>query len=65
MILIDPTDFNFAQVPSKILVSSAHLFLSLATTVRPTFLIELSSVQMLFKDVSGGSLTGVQDEVRS
>ncbi|XP_038064327.1 exportin-6-like isoform X1 [Patiria miniata] len=52
------------QVPEKILVSAAHLFLSMATTVRPPFLIELASVQILFKDVSGGSLSGLQDEVQ-
>ncbi|XP_033630549.1 exportin-6-like [Asterias rubens] len=52
------------QVPEKVLISAAHLFLSLATTVRPTFLIELSSIQGLFKDVSGGSLSGLQEEVQ-
>ncbi|XP_041473600.1 exportin-6-like [Lytechinus variegatus] len=52
------------QIPSKIILSSAHLFMSVASTVRPTFLIEMPAIQKLFNDVSGGSLSGLQTEVQ-
>ncbi|XP_071494224.1 exportin-6-like [Diadema antillarum] len=52
------------QIPCKIILSSAHLFLSVASTVRPTFLLEMPAIQKLFNDVSGGSLSGLQTEVQ-
>ncbi|XP_070580061.1 exportin-6-like [Ptychodera flava] len=51
-------------VPDKIALSAAHLFLSIATSIRPAFLIQLSDVQKLFNDVSGGSLSTLQTEVQ-
>uniref|UniRef100_H2Y847 Importin N-terminal domain-containing protein n=1 Tax=Ciona savignyi TaxID=51511 RepID=H2Y847_CIOSA len=42
------------QVPDKIVLSAAHTLLSVATTVRATFLAQSPSVQKLFQDVSNG-----------
>ncbi|XP_077979557.1 exportin-6-like isoform X2 [Glandiceps talaboti] len=51
-------------VPDKITLSAAHLFLSIATSIRPAFLIQLPNVQKLFNDVSGGSLTTLPTEIQ-
>ena len=57
-------DVYFQQsVPDKIVLSAAHLFLSITSTVRPSFLITLPCIQRLFNDVSDGSLSGQQTEV--
>ncbi|XP_006823726.1 exportin-6-like [Saccoglossus kowalevskii] len=50
-------------VPDKIAISAAHLFLSIATSIRPAFLMQLPNVQKLFNDVSGGSLSTLPIEV--
>ena len=55
--------FLFQEVPDKIVLASSHLFLSITTTVRPSFLITLPCTQRLFNDVSDGSLSGLQSEV--
>lgn len=36
------------QVPAKLLLSACHLLVSMATTVRPVFMVSLSAVQNIF-----------------
>lgn len=44
----------FIQIPEKIMQSAAHLLLSVATTIRPSFLLALETTQTLFTNVSQG-----------
>lgn len=53
----------FSQIPEKIVHSSAHLLLSITTTVRPQFLLHLSSTQTLCKHASQGAYDGLNMEV--
>ncbi|KAI8501262.1 Exportin-6 [Branchiostoma belcheri] len=52
------------QIPEKVTLSAAHLFLSLVTTVRPSFLMALPSIQTLFSSVSHGSINTLPTEVQ-
>ncbi|MCJ8750455.1 hypothetical protein PDJAM_G00266530, partial [Pangasius djambal] len=40
------------QVPEKLLLSACHLLVSMATTVRPVFMVSLSAVQNIFNLVT-------------
>ncbi|XP_071962753.1 exportin-6-like isoform X2 [Antedon mediterranea] len=51
------------QTPEKVLLSASHLFLSISSSVRPPFLVELPLVQKLFTEVSQGLLNGMPIEV--
>ncbi|XP_066292131.1 exportin-6-like isoform X2 [Branchiostoma lanceolatum] len=52
------------QIPEKVNLSAAHLFLSLVTTVRPSFLMALPAIQTLFSSVSHGAITTLPTEVQ-
>uniref|UniRef100_A0A674B526 Exportin 6 n=1 Tax=Salmo trutta TaxID=8032 RepID=A0A674B526_SALTR len=41
-----------AKVPEKLLLSACHLMLSMATTVRPVFLVTLPAVQNIFNRIT-------------
>ncbi|KAM9528140.1 exportin-6-like isoform 2-T3 [Salvelinus alpinus] len=41
-----------AKVPEKLLLSACHLMLSIATTVRPVFLVTLPAVQNIFNRIT-------------
>lgn len=51
------------EVPAKVVQAAVHLFLSISTTVRPTFLVELPQVQKMFNDVSRGSMSSHPTDV--
>ena len=53
------------QVPSKVSHSAAHLLLSLMTTVRASFLLQLKPIQDLYNDVSRGVLDTHSSEVQN
>lgn len=55
--------FFLSQIPEKIVHSSAHLLLSITTTVRPQFLLHLSSTQTLCKHASQGTYDELTMEV--
>lgn len=52
------------EIPEKIVHSSAHLLLSITTTVRPQFLLHLSSTQTLCKHASQGAYVELTMEVQ-
>ncbi|XP_060583375.1 exportin-6-like [Ruditapes philippinarum] len=52
------------QIPDKISRSAAHLLLSLVTTVRPNFLLQISCVQELYNKASQGAFRKVNIEVQ-
>lgn len=52
------------KVPEKILLSSAHLLVSIASTVRPPFLATLPTVQKMFTKVSDGSVYHLNAEAQ-
>ncbi|XP_014672669.1 PREDICTED: exportin-6-like isoform X2 [Priapulus caudatus] len=52
------------NVPEKIMQSAAHLLLSVATTIRPSFLLALETTQTLFTSVSQGALLTLPIQVQ-
>ncbi|KAL5018253.1 hypothetical protein ScPMuIL_003975 [Solemya velum] len=52
------------EVPDKIIHSAAHLILSITTTIRPAFLIQLPSFQALYAKASQGDFSQLQQEVQ-
>lgn len=52
------------QVQDKLLLSACHLLVSLATTVRPIFLISIPSVQKVFNRITDASAQRLVDKVR-
>ncbi|XP_076441128.1 exportin-6-like [Babylonia areolata] len=52
------------QVPERVVHSAAHLLLSVTTTVRPAFLLQLSAVQRMYTAASQGSCQGLTIEVQ-
>ncbi|XP_045213258.2 exportin-6-like [Mercenaria mercenaria] len=52
------------QIPDKIAHSAAHLLLSLVTTVRPKFLLQIPCVQKLYNSASQGAFRKVNLEVQ-
>lgn len=52
------------QVQDKLLLSACHLLVSLATTVRPVFLISIPAVQKLFNRITDASAQRLVDKVR-
>lgn len=51
------------QVQDKLLLSACHLLVSLATTVRPVFLISIPAVQKVFNRVTDASAQRLVDKV--
>ena len=52
------------QVQDKLLLSACHLLVSLATTVRPVFLISIPAVQKVFNRITDASTQRLVDKVR-
>lgn len=52
------------QVQDKLLLSACHLLVSLATTVRPIFLISIPAVQKVFNRITDASAQRLVDKVR-
>lgn len=52
------------QVPERVIHSAAHLLLSITTTVRPAFLLQLSAVQTMYTAATQGSCQGLTIEVQ-
>ena len=48
----------------KVCHSTAHLLLSVMTTVRPSYLLHLQTIQTVYNDVSQGSIADLPYEVR-
>lgn len=65
VICFNNTSNNVLQVPAKVTHSAAHLLLSLMTTVRASFLLQLKPIQELYEDVGQGVLESQSTEVRS
>jgi len=53
------------QTPERIVHSAAHLVLSITTTVRPQFQLQMSSVQSLFNMASQGAIGQLTNEVNN
>ncbi|KAG9349889.1 hypothetical protein JZ751_026242 [Albula glossodonta] len=53
-----------AKVPEKLLLSACHLMVSMATTVRPIFLVDLPAVRNLFNLVTCGSARKLHPEAQ-
>lgn len=51
------------QVQEKLLLSACHLLVSLATTVRPVFLISIPAVQKVFNRITDTSAQRLPDKV--
>ncbi|XP_069761396.1 exportin-6 isoform X5 [Narcine bancroftii] len=51
-----------SKVPEKLLMSACHLLLSLATTVRPVFLVRIRAVQKIFDRITDGSARQLPQE---
>ena len=56
--------FFTPQVQDKLLLSACHLLVSLATTVRPVFLISIPAVQKVFNRITDASSQRLVDKVR-
>ncbi|MBN3323593.1 OTU5A protein, partial [Atractosteus spatula] len=52
------------QVPEKLLLSACHLMVSIATTVRPVFLVTVPAVQKVFNLVTDSSARGLPPEAQ-
>lgn len=52
------------QVQEKLLLSACHLLVSLATTVRPVFLISIPDVQKMFNRITDTSTQRLPDKVK-
>lgn len=52
------------QVPERVIHSAAHLFLSVTTTVRPAFLLQLQPIQTLYAAASQGACHSLTIEVQ-
>lgn len=52
-----------SQVQEKLLLSACHLLVSLATTVRPVFLISIPAVQKVFNRITDTSAQRLPDKV--
>ncbi|XP_069036853.1 exportin-6 [Lepisosteus oculatus] len=53
-----------AKVPEKLLLSACHLMVSIATTVRPVFLVTVPAVQKVFNLVTDSSARGLPPEAQ-
>ncbi|XP_072337474.1 exportin-6 isoform X2 [Scyliorhinus torazame] len=53
-----------SKVPEKLLLSACHLLLSLATTVRPVFLVRIRAVQKIFDRITDGSARQLPQEAK-
>ncbi|XP_032896573.1 exportin-6 isoform X4 [Amblyraja radiata] len=51
-----------SKVPEKLLLSACHLLLSLATTIRPVFLVRIRAVQKIFDRITDGSAQQLPQE---
>lgn len=51
-----------SKVPEKLLLSACHLLLSLATTIRPVFLVRIRAVQKIFDRITDGSARQLPQE---
>ncbi|XP_072916163.1 exportin-6 isoform X3 [Hemitrygon akajei] len=51
-----------SKVPEKLLLSACHLLLSLATTVRPVFLVRIRAVQKIFDRITDSSARQLPQE---
>lgn len=56
-------DHPLFQVQEKLLLSACHLLVSLATTVRPVFLISIPAVQKVFNRITDTSAQQLPDKV--
>lgn len=56
-------DHPLFQVQEKLLLSACHLLVSLATTVRPVFLISIPAVQKVFNRITDTSAQRLPDKV--
>lgn len=62
--MVDPGHVHVLfQVQEKLLLSSCHLLVSLATTVRPVFLISIPAVQKVFNRITDTSAQRLPDKV--
>ncbi|KAG9470640.1 hypothetical protein GDO78_017129 [Eleutherodactylus coqui] len=52
------------KVPEKLLLSACHLLVSVATTVRPVFLINIPAVQKVFSRVTDSSAQRLPEEAQ-
>ncbi|XP_029431964.1 exportin-6 isoform X3 [Rhinatrema bivittatum] len=52
------------KMQEKLLLSACHLLVSLATTVRPVFLISIPAVQRIFNRITDGSAQRLPDEAQ-
>ncbi|KAL8597658.1 hypothetical protein ACOMHN_031593 [Nucella lapillus] len=52
------------QVPERVIHSATHLLLSITTTIRPSFLLQLSAVQTMYTAATQGSCQGLTIEVQ-
>lgn len=52
------------KVPEKLLLSACHLLVSVATTVRPVFLIRIPAVQKIFNRVTDSAAQRLPDEAQ-
>ncbi|GAB1610031.1 exportin-6-like isoform X1, partial [Argonauta hians] len=63
--LVDATLPLFqTQIPEKIVQSAAHLLLSLMVTVRPSYLLQMASVQELYTHIGQGHCKDMPQEVQ-
>ncbi|XP_071128890.1 exportin-6-like [Mytilus edulis] len=53
-----------SQVPERIVHSAAHVVLSITTTVKPAFLLQLPCIQNLLSSVTQGALDSLTTEVQ-
>ncbi|XP_007891866.1 exportin-6 isoform X1 [Callorhinchus milii] len=53
-----------SKVPEKLLLSACHLLVSLATTVRPVFLVRIRAIQKVFDRITDGSARQLPPEAR-
>lgn len=58
-----PDHPSLSQVQEKLLLSACHLLVSLATTVRPVFLISIPAVQKVFNRITDTSAQRLPDKV--
>lgn len=57
-------ELHWFQVPEKLLLSACHLIVSMATTVRPVFLVSLPAAQNIFNLITENHNHRLPQEVR-
>lgn len=62
--LISWHELHWFQVPEKLLLSACHLLVSMATTVRPVFLVSLPAAQNIFNLITENHNHRLPQEVR-